>query len=211
MIKVRYKRPNLLGINPVCFTVGIPARARLTDRLVEKRLVAPRQSRQSATSVVVASGGGLRRRTRRTVYINYIRSFECVFPSSVSVIEFQRRRERERERDAVHPSSVDGRPAGTREDRGDTHTERERGCRGCRGCRERERVDFNTHGTFMPTHRVGRRRVGWYTTANASHIIAHGWMDGCREVPPDGWMDARKPTTTIGAFHPIVRADLTTI
>ena len=49
---------------------------------------------------------------------------------------------------------------------------------------QRERVDFNTHGTFMPTHRVGRRRVGWYTTANASHIIAHGWMDG--------WMDAAR-------------------
>jgi hypothetical protein len=70
--------------------------------------------------------------------LNYIRSsFECVFPSSVSVIESQRRREREREIDAVHPSSVDGRPAGTREDR-DTHTEREReGAEGAEGA-ERE-------------------------------------------------------------------------
>jgi hypothetical protein len=53
----------------------------------------------------------------------------------------------------------------------------------------------------MSTHRVGRRRVGWYTTANASHIIdMDGWMPRGSPGWMDGWMDARKPTTTIGAF-----------
>jgi len=65
-------------------------------------------------------------------------------------------------------------------------------------------VDFNTHGTFMPTHRVGRRRVGWYATADASRVDAArgspGWMDG--------WMDARaNPPTTVGWCAP---ADVST-
>lgn len=88
------------------------------------------------------------------------------------------------------------------------HRERERGCR---GCRERERVDFNTHGTCTPTHPVGRRRVGWYTPANA--VTHRARMDGCREVPPDGWMDARTtppPSTRSQTSRPDVRARETT-
>ena len=114
-------------------------------------------------------------------------------------------RERERRTRCIHPSSVDGRPAGTREDR-DTHTERERERvqRVQRVQREREREWILIH-TVRLCRRIasgivasgGIRPRTRHTSSNMD-----GWMDAARFPRMDGWMDARKPTTTIGAFHP---------
>jgi hypothetical protein len=182
MIKVRYKRPNLFAINPVCFTVGIP---RATCR--ETVESSPRdKSRQSATSVVVASGGGLRRRTRRTVYIK-LHSFvvRVCFP----VVGFGNRiptssRERERLTRCIHPAWTDDPRERAKTE---THTRRER--EGAEGA-EREREWILIH-TVRLCRRIASGVVasGGIRPRTRHTSSMDGWMDGWMPRGSPGWMD----------------------
>lgn len=172
-----------------------------------------RARRRWSSRVVVVFVVG---RVERFILITFIRSTRVCFP----VVGFgnriptsSRERERERRTRCIHPAWTDGRPAGTREDR-DTHTrrERERGCRGCRGCREREREWILIH-TVRLCRRIASGVVasgGIRPRTRHTSSRMDGWMDAARFPRMDGWMRANPPRP-FGAFHPIVRADLTTI